>query len=138
MADIMTAEQRSRCMSRIRSTDTTPEREVRRALTDMGYRYRLHARFLPGRPDIVISRLKLAIFVHGCFWHRHRCKLGRPVPKMNADFWRAKFTANRLRDRRSRTAIRKLGWKPVIMWECSTRNPAKLKEKLSRIIYNAG
>ncbi len=133
MADVMTKEQRSRCMSRIRSKDTTPEREVRRVLTLLGYRYRLHPKNVPGRPDVVIRRLKLAIFVHGCFWHRHECKLGRATPKTNADFWAKKFAANQERDRTVLESLTQNGWRVVTLWECEIEARSIQKRLLSEL-----
>jgi DNA mismatch endonuclease (patch repair protein) len=137
MADVMTPEQRSRCMSRIRSKDTNPELAVRLVLRTLGIRYRLHARALPGRPDIVIRRLNTVIFVHGCFWHRHACRIGRPVPKSNVEFWKTKFAGNVARDRAARAALRRDGWSVTVLWECQTRDPAKLVERVERLLRKA-
>ena len=112
---------RSRNMSRIRSKDTTPEMIVRRLVHAAGFRYRLHAGDLPGRPDLVFPRLRKAIFVHGCFWHRHRCKNGQVVPATRTAFWRAKFEANVTRDRKARRQLRGAGWDVLVVWECATR-----------------
>lgn len=120
-------------MSRIRSKNTKPELAVRAGLRSLCIRYRLHRKDLPGRPDIVIPSRKIAIFVHGCFWHRHRCRLGRATPAINIAFWEAKFAANKLRDRRAATALRKLGWQVVEIWECHTRQPEQLIEALKRL-----
>lgn len=128
--DTMTPGERSHRMSLVRSTGTKPEMIVRRLLHAMGYRYRLHARDLPGRPDIVFRRIRKAIFVHGCFWHRHaRCPLAR-LPKSRLDFWLPKLEGNRLRDHRSLRALRKMGWKVLIVWECQVHRPAALRESL--------
>jgi DNA mismatch endonuclease (patch repair protein) len=112
---------RSWNMSRIRGKDTTPERLVRSALHRMGYRFRLHRKDLPGKPDIVLPKHRVVIFVHGCFWHRHpRCRYST-TPKTNRKFWNAKFKTNVERDRRVRRELRKLGWKVVVVWECQVR-----------------
>ena len=130
MSDVLTPAQRSLCMSRIRSRDTLPERVVRSLLHQMGFRYRLHRLDLPGKPDIVFPGSRKAIFVHGCFWHMHRCKYGRVVPKTNGDFWRSKREGNVARDRRSLSALRKHGWTVLVVWECQTKDVDRLAERL--------
>jgi DNA mismatch endonuclease (patch repair protein) len=137
MADVLTPAQRSLCMSRIRSKDTRPELAVRAGLQLLGIRYRLHRKNLPGNPDIVIPSQATAIFVHGCFWHRHRCRLGRATPSSNIAFWETKFAANRLRDRRSVKALRALGWRVVTVWECTARKPQRLVAALKRAVANS-
>jgi DNA mismatch endonuclease, patch repair protein len=117
-------------MSRIRGKDTNPEMVVRRLLHSLGYRYRLHVRDLPGRPDIVLPKHRVVIFVHGCFWHMHKCRFGRVVPKTNAEFWQTKRSGNTERDRRNARQLRKVGWTVLTVWECETRNQEKLKSKL--------
>lgn len=118
MADKMTPEQRHRCMSHIRSRDTKPEMMVRRWLWGHGYRYRLNVKELPGRPDIVLTRLSTVIFVNGCFWHAHEgCDKYR-VPLTNVDFWTAKFSRNRERDERNYRLLHKMGWYVLVVWEC--------------------
>lgn len=114
---------RSTQMSRIRGRDTKLEIKVRRALHAAGFRYRLHAKDLPGKPDVVFRRLKLAVFVHGCFWHQHQdphCKLSR-MPKSKVEFWRKKLEGNRLRDEKSKVALKAMGWEVVEIWECRTK-----------------
>src|SRR5581483_5419780 len=101
MADVLTPEQRSRCMSRIRGKDTGPELVVRSMAHRMGYRFRLHSRLLPGRPDLVFPGLRKVVFVHGCFWHMHRCRFGRVTPVTNATFWMNKRSGNMRRDRKN-------------------------------------
>lgn len=116
--DTMTRAQRSALMSRIRGKDTRPELVVRSLLHRMGLRFRLHSPKLPGRPDIVLPSRKTVVFVHGCFWHRHaRCRFAT-TPASNKEFWQAKFEANRARDRRNIAALRKLGWRVIVVWEC--------------------
>ena len=117
MVDIMTAEQRSALMSRIRSVDTKPELFVRRALHAMGYRFRTHVRGLPGRPDLVFTKRRAVIFVHGCFWHRHGCKKTY-VPKVREKFWEGKFAANTSRDERNQSQLVQSGWRVLVVWEC--------------------
>ncbi len=130
MSDVLTPAQRSLCMSHIRSRDTEPERVVRSLLHQLGFRYRLHSRDLPGKPDIVFLGARKVIFVHGCFWHMHRCKYGRVVPKTNADFWRTKRESNVARDRRNITALRKHGWTVLVVWECQTKDMDRLAVRL--------
>src|SRR5690606_24950543 len=111
-------------MSRIRGRDTSPEVVVRRLLTSLGYRYRIHVHALPGRPDIVFSRRRKVIFVHGCFWHRHadsRCRLAR-LPKSRLEFWVPKLEANKARDSRTIARLRRSGWRVLVVWECQLRN----------------
>ena len=120
MADRITPEQRSDLMSRIRGTNTKPELQIRHALFRRGYRYRLHRRDLPGNPDLVFPKFQAVIFVHGCFWHKHNCKLFR-MPKTRTDYWSAKFEQNQLRDRRSSSALREQGWRCLTIWECALR-----------------
>ena len=134
VVDVLTPKQRSYCMSRIRSTDTKPELVVRRAVHAMGYRFRLHRRDLPGRPDLVLPRHRQLIFVHGCFFHRHRCKYGRPLPKTNAQFWAKKLAGNVERDRRNLRKLRRDGWAVCIIWECMTRQPNRLLKKLEAFL----
>jgi len=122
--DVHNPATRSRNMAAIRSANTKPEMRVRSALHALGYRFRLHRKDLPGRPDIVLPRLRTVIFVHGCFWHCHRCKYGSVVPATRADFWAAKRAGNVARDRRNRTALRKEGWRVCVLWECEVRTAA--------------
>jgi len=117
-------------MSLVKSRDTKPEWLVRRIVFAMGHRYRLHDASLPGRPDIVFRRRRKAIFVHGCFWHQHSCSMGRRIPKSRVQFWREKLDSNKLRDRRNRRALRKLGWKVLVVWECQLRDEETLKSRL--------
>ena len=116
--DRLTPQRRSANMSRIRSTNTAPERTVRSVLHRLGYRFRLHDRSLPGTPDIVLPRWKTVILVHGCFWHRHpRCHFAYN-PKSRQEFWTSKFTENVDRDRRHKRALKRHGWHVVTIWEC--------------------
>lgn len=119
---LTTTPQRSRMMSRIRGKDTLPELALRSALFASGFRYRLHQRHLPGSPDIVSPEYRVALFVHGCFWHRHEgCKYSTS-PKMNSDFWRLKFEGNVSRDARNLTLLRDQGWRVAIIWECALKH----------------
>lgn len=121
MADVVDRATRSRMMSGIKGRNTRPELEVRQALHAAGFRYRLHAADLPGRPDIVLSRYRVVILVHGCFWHRHTGCRFTTTPSTRPDFWRSKFEANVLRDQRSRVALEELGWRIATVWECAVR-----------------
>lgn len=109
---------RSQVMARVRARDTAPEMLVRRMLHAVGYRYRVQARGLPGRPDLAFTRRKAAVFVHGCFWHGHDCARGAREPKTNADYWRAKIARNGVRDASVVEALAALGWRAVVVWEC--------------------
>jgi DNA mismatch endonuclease, patch repair protein len=119
MADIVDKKTRSRMMSGIRGRDTKPELLVRKALFAAGYRYRLHSKSLLGRPDIVLPAIRCAIFVHGCFWHRHPgCRFAY-TPKSNVKFWTNKFNSNVTRDKLAKVALQKAGWRVLTIWECN-------------------
>ncbi len=126
MADRLTPEARSANMARIRGRDTGPEIAVRRALHAAGFRFRLHRRDLPGTPDIVLVRQRIAILVHGCYWHRHEGCRNATTPGTRADFWQAKFAANVERDARKTSALQTAGWKVVVIWECEAAKPDRL------------
>jgi DNA mismatch endonuclease (patch repair protein) len=132
MTDQLSPEHRSWNMSRIRSRDTSPERAVRSLLHRLGYRFRLHRKDLPGTPDIVLPRMRVAIFVHGCFWHRHHgCKLAY-TPKSNVSFWTGKFEGNVQRDAKKKFLLKSVGWRVFTVWECETKTPGKLRSRLRR------
>jgi len=136
MTDTLTSVARAERMSRVRGRDTGPEMVVRRMLHGMGHRYRLHAKDLPGRPDIVFRGRRLAIFVHGCFWHRHpepTCKLAR-LPKSRLDFWLPKLEGNRARDAANVEKLDATGWRVLIVWECELGNKEQLRNTLRRFI----
>jgi DNA mismatch endonuclease (patch repair protein) len=128
--DVFTPEQRSAVMRRVKGRDTAPELKVRRLLWRLGARYRLHRKDLPGRPDIVLPGRRLAIFVHGCFWHGHTCARGARVPKANRDYWLGKVTRNRARDVAARDALEARGWRVLVIWECGLKDDALLEGKL--------
>jgi DNA mismatch endonuclease (patch repair protein) len=128
--DVHTTEQRSRNMSAIKGRNTKPELRVRSALHALGYRFRLHRKDLPGRPDIVLPKYRTAIFVHGCFWHSHSCRWGSVIPKTRADFWEEKRGGTVTRDVRTRAALEAAGWRVIVVWECETRSDTDLKEFL--------
>ncbi len=132
MADKLSVRRRSWNMSRIRSRDTNPELAVRRSLHRLGYRYRLHRNDLPGKPDIVLPKHHIAIFVHGCFWHQHSGCIDCSNPKTNIKYWGPKLLANLQRDRKNRRTLRRLGWTPVVIWECQTQRAEQLRDRISR------
>jgi DNA mismatch endonuclease, patch repair protein len=136
MVDVLTPQQRSLCMSRIRGKDTKPEILVRKGLFALGFRFRLHSKNLPGSPDLVLPKHRAVIFVHGCLWHGHRCHLFR-WPQTNRVFWRDKINRNRRNDIRSQKALRAAGWRVLTIWECGMRgrkkaDPTLLLNKISR------
>jgi DNA mismatch endonuclease (patch repair protein) len=116
-----TAEERSRIMRMVKGADTGPELMVRRLAYRMGYRYRLHRKDLPGKPDMVFAGRRKIIFVHGCFWHGHECKRGKRVPEGNRDYWVKKIARNKERDEAAATALKTLGWEIRIFWECEIK-----------------
>ncbi|MBN3803193.1 DNA mismatch endonuclease Vsr [Paraburkholderia sp. Ac-20336] len=130
MVDTLTPAARSKRMSLIRGKNTGPEMTVRRLIYAAGYRYRLHGMKLPGRPDLVFSRRRKVIFVHGCFWHRHEgCRLAR-LPKSRLEFWGEKLEGNRQRDMRNLEALRALGWATMVVWECELADEKALIERI--------
>lgn len=135
MADNLSRAHRSWNMSRIRGSNTGPERAVRSALHRLGYRFRLKPQKLPGRPDVVLTRHRLAVFVHGCFWHRHPgCRFAY-TPRSNQSFWLRKFKENVARDRRVKRLMTAKGWRPVVVWECETTPSDRLAKALERRLY---
>lgn len=125
MADIVDAKTRSRMMAGIRGKNTTPEVRLRKALHGAGFRFRLHSAKLPGRPDIVLPKFLAAIFVHGCFWHRHEGCSNASVPKSNAEFWEDKFARNVERDTANVAGLHAVGCRVAIIWECAFRKKAE-------------
>lgn len=130
MADVLTTEQRHKCMSNIRSKNTSPEIIVRSIVHRMGYRYALHCSDLPGHPDIVLVKYKKIIFVHGCFWHMHRCRYGRVIPATRTKFWQDKRRGNVERDKRNSRKLKTMGWKILVVWECQIKKTEKLTRRL--------
>lgn len=125
-------------MAAIKSRNTEPELIVRKALHRLGYRFRLHRKDLPGSPDIVLPKFKAAIFVHGCFWHRHfGCKYAY-TPKSRVDFWEKKFAQNVLRDEKAVHALRGAGWRVLVIWECSTKDKDQVKEAIQNFLAPDG
>ena len=131
--DNLTPEQRSHQMAKIRSSDTKPEMIVRRLVHGMGYRYRLHRPDLKGKPDLVFGPRKKVIFVHGCFWHGHKCALGR-IPKTRIEFWKSKIDSNRLRDERQVAFLETNGWGVLVVWECQLRPIDELKQRIQEFL----
>lgn len=137
MSDVHSTAQRSFNMSRIKSRDTKPELIVRSVVHRMGFRFRLHRRELPGKPDIALPAHRKIIFVHGCFWHSHRCRYGRVTPATNSEFWRAKRGDTIQRDRRNIRRLRADGWTILVVWECWTKQiDAVLVPKLTAFLWD--
>jgi DNA mismatch endonuclease (patch repair protein) len=137
MSDVFTPAERSAVMRRVKGRDTTPEMVVRRALTRLGARYRLHRKDLPGSPDVAMPGRRLAVFVHGCFWHGHDCARGARVPKQNRDYWLAKVARNRARDGDNRAALAAMGWRVETLWECELKDAAALEARLAAALTGA-
>jgi DNA mismatch endonuclease, patch repair protein len=132
MADTITSERRSEIMSHIRAKGMKPEMAVRRLVHRMGYRFRLHCKDLPGKPDMVFRSRRAVIFVHGCFWHRHpdpTCK-GARLPKSNTAYWHPKLASNQTRDAEHEAALRAQGWRVLVIWECQIKDELSLRQRL--------
>jgi DNA mismatch endonuclease (patch repair protein) len=127
-------EQRSRIMRAVKGKDTGPELLVRRLLHGNGYRYRLHRADLPGKPDLTFPARRCVVFIHGCFWHGHDCKRGAREPKSNVAYWRAKIARNRERDGKNRRALKQLGWRSLVLWECELKNEDAVLKRLQRFL----
>lgn len=134
MTDIVDSQRRSELMANIRGRDTAPELAVRRIAHRMGLRFRLHRNDLPGRPDLVFPKHRLAVFVHGCFWHRHEGCRHASTPKSRVAFWTEKFAANVARDARQEAALRALGWRVLVIWQCESRDEAAVERRLAASI----
>ena len=130
MVDTVDKDTRSRIMARVRGKDTKPELVVRRLLFGSGYRYRLHDRNLPGKPDLVFLGRRKVIFVHGCFWHGHDCPRGNRLPKTNANYWRVKIERTRERDKVNAAKLEAEGWGVLVVWECQLRNDEQIVSRL--------
>lgn len=126
MMDKVNIEQRSKNMAAVHGKNTSPELRVRRMLHSMGFRFRLNKKDLPGKPDIVLPKYQLCIFVNGCFWHQHSSCKRATVPETRKEFWEKKFCETKERDKKSFIALQKLGWRVQTIWECETKNPDKL------------
>lgn len=134
MTDTFDAETRSRIMRAVRSEDTGPEMKVRSLTHRLGFRFRLHRKDLPGKPDLVFPSLRKVMFVHGCFWHRHRSCREATMPASRREYWVEKLTRNAERDRKNLAALRKLGWKALVVWECEIRNLEHVERKISHFL----
>jgi len=121
-------------MAAVRGSNTKPEITVRKLLHSLGYRFRIHRRDLPGKPDIVLPKFGTVIFVHGCFWHSHKCRWGSVVPATRAEFWANKRVETKKRDARNRRQLKALGWSVVVVWECQTRDPDALASRIGSLI----
>ena len=128
--DLFSKKTRSKIMACVKSENTAPERLVRSLIHRLGFRFRLNKRDLPGKPDIVLTRLRTVVFVHGCFWHGHKCARGHRLPKANASYWRKKIARNRVRDRANLMALKTDHWKAVVVWECEIKDREKLVRKM--------
>ena len=137
MKDKLTKARRSWNMSRIKGKDTGPEKTVRSLLHRMGYRFRLHVRGLPGKPDVVLPKYRTVILVHGCFWHRHRRCKNCTTPTNRREFWISKLEGNAERDRRHVRALRELGWRVLVVWECETEKTS-LAQRIRRLLAKGG
>jgi DNA mismatch endonuclease (patch repair protein) len=134
MADRLTPQERSRNMSRVKGRDTKPELLVRSIVHRLGYRFRLHEKRLPGRPDVVLPRHRKVIFVHGCFWHGHAGCRKAARPSTNREFWDKKIDGNIARDRANIRALRRAGWKVLVIWQCAMRDRGRLEKKLVKFL----
>jgi DNA mismatch endonuclease (patch repair protein) len=132
--DVFDAAKRSAVMRQVKGRNTGPEMRVRKALWALGARYRLHRKELPGSPDIVLPGRRLALFVHGCFWHGHDCPRGARIPKANRDYWTAKVARNRARDAKAQAALADAAWRAETIWECELKDEARLKARLQGLL----
>ncbi|MEQ8176888.1 MAG: very short patch repair endonuclease [Amphiplicatus sp.] len=132
--DTFSKEKRSEVMRAVKSANTKPEIAMRKALHALGLRYRLHAKDLPGKPDLAFPRHRAVLFVHGCFWHGHDCPRGARVPKSNRAYWTTKIARNRARDGETRRELAKLGWRVFTVWECEIKDADRAAARLARVI----
>lgn len=135
MTDTLSPQERSERMRLVKSRDTRPELLVRKLCRELGHKgYRLHRNDLPGKPDIAFMGRKIAVFVHGCFWHGHDCRLGNRPPKDNADYWATKISRNRERDAKAQQSLRAAGWNVLVLWECQLKDREGLRDRLGRFL----
>ena len=132
--DKLSQKRRSEIMGQVKGKDTTPELRARRALHEMGYRFRLHRNNLPGKPDIVLPKYRLCIFVNGCFWHQHPGCRRATIPSSNIDFWVAKLARTKERDAQNIEELSKLGWRVLVVWECETKDTGTLRQKIKNFL----
>jgi DNA mismatch endonuclease (patch repair protein) len=133
-----TPEQRSRIMRAVKSADTVPELIVRRLVHGMGYRFRLHRKDLPGKPDLIFPRLRKVVFVNGCFWHGHDCARGARVPARNREYWIRKVARNMERDRKTLAALKDLGWESLVVWECELNDRQRIGVRMKSFLEDIG
>ena len=138
MTDKFTPKQRAEIMRRIAGKNTAPELQVRSLLHGLGYRFRIHRRDLPGRPDIVLSRYRAVILVHGCFWHGHKGCRRATIPQTRTEFWRAKIEKNMARDVVVRGKLSKLGYRTIVVWQCELRNRSAVASRLDKRLQRFG
>jgi DNA mismatch endonuclease (patch repair protein) len=134
MVDTLTILQRQLCMSRNKGKNTSPELFIRKLVSLQKLRFILHKKDLPGCPDIIFPKRKKVIFINGCFWHRHSCKKGRSMPATREKFWQQKFKRTIERDKQNFKALKKLGWKILVIWECQTKRPEKITDKITSFL----
>ncbi len=132
--DNLTAEQRKKTMTRVKSKDTKPEMTMRRLIHAMGYRFRLHRSDLPGKPDLAFPKFHKVIFVHGCFWHGHSCKSGKNRPASNKSYWIPKLERNMQRDKQNRRKLEELGWQSLVIWECQIKDIDKMQKVVRKFL----
>ena len=138
MADTLTVAERSQLMAKIRGKNTRPEIAARSLLHRAGYRFRIHLASLPGKPDIVLPRYHTTVFVHGCFWHRHKGCKAASTPKSHRKFWADKFSRNVANDKKHLRQLQRLGWKVVTVWECQLRRPERVLRRIQGVLRAAG
>lgn len=136
MIDKFAPDKRKAIMQSVKGKNSKPEKIIRSLIFNLGFRYRLHDSTLPGKPDLVFKTAKKAIFVHGCYWHRHNCKKGKSIPAVNKDFWEKKFNANRKRDKETQQKLKKMGWITLVIWECQIKqaNRDRLLKRITKFL----
>ncbi len=137
MTDVYSKKKRSKIMSMVKEKDTKPEKVVRSLIHSLGYRYRLHRKDLPGKPDIVFKKYKKVIFVHGCFWHDHQCDRGKRIPKSNTQYWLDKKRKNRIREKKNIKLLKSMGWDCLIIWECEIKNLGEIQSRITSFLDNS-
>lgn len=135
--DTLSPAQRQRTMAAVKSANTAPEMVVRKLLHAAGFRFRLHRKDLPGKPDIVLPRFRTIVFVHGCFWHQHHGCRNASRPVTRSEYWNPKLDRNTVRDAANKRDLEALGWRVVLVWECETKDPAAVLAKINFVIQHA-